>query len=55
MKKLGPNFIQRDFQRSESDDFKVRVSPLIGKWDGAVPQHSNSGELVGWIIKPLYE
>ena len=48
-------FIQRDWTRTEHDDFALRVVPLLGQWDGAVPVHDEAGVVLGWKIKPVYE
>lgn len=47
-------FIQRNYMRTEHDDFVLNVSHHIFPGYGALPIVID-GILVGWIIKPLYE
>ena len=48
-------FINRDWNRTESDDFKLNVEKFIGKDNRsvAVPQYSAKGELMGWKIQEI--
>jgi len=48
-------FIQRDSQRTEKDDFVLNVVSYVGKYSGAIKQYGENGEIIGWIIKPIYE
>jgi hypothetical protein len=47
-------FINRDFSRTEADDWSLNVQPLMDPRDGAQKIYSD-GECVGWVIKPLFE
>lgn len=47
--------VSRDFERTEGDDFKLRVAPYIGTYDGATPLYDEAGKVIAWKIKPLYE
>lgn len=47
--------ILRDWSRTEGDDFKLRVAPYIGPFDGATPFYNERGIVLGWKIKPMYE
>lgn len=50
-------FINRNYSRTESDDFKLNVADKI-KENGleAVPVHNpGDGQLVGWKIQSRYE
>ena len=56
-------FIQRDFKRTEEDDFKINVQPKLHEGNEAVPQWAlphgcyiaGREELVGWKIQQRYE
>lgn len=51
--------IQRDYKRTEEDDFKVRVQPNMDKDDGAMPIYLKEDDgtlyVAAWKVKPLYE
>lgn len=51
--------ILRDFTRTESDDFKLRVEDCLNRWNEALPlevpdENSDKLILVGWRIQPRY-
>jgi len=51
--------ILRDFTRTESDDFKLRVEPSLNHWNEALPlevpdEESGKLRLLGWRIQPRY-
>lgn len=56
-------FIQRDFKRTEDDDFTLNVQPNLHEGNEAVPQWklppgcyiAGREEVVGWKIQPRYE
>lgn len=48
-------FKQRNYDRTEHDDFVLNVQPYLGQDDGAVPVYDADGKIVGWKIKPIYE
>lgn len=57
-------FINRDYTRTEEDDFKLNVQPQLREHKEAVPQHVRLSDadgidddltLVGWTIQPQYE
>ena len=45
-------FIQRDWERTEEDDFALNVR--LGKLEEAVPVY-HEGKVVGWKIQQQYE
>jgi hypothetical protein len=47
--------IPRDYRRNERDDFKLHVEDQIGLRDGCTPQYDQKGNILGWVIKPMYE
>lgn len=47
-------FIQRDYNRTEHDDFELNVRRYIPAGECASPQYIN-GVICGWLIKPLSE
>lgn len=47
-------FIQRDYNRTEKDDFALNVQRYLSSTDCAIPQYIND-ILCGWIIKSKYE
>lgn len=59
-------FFPRDLNRqSRKDDFCLNVVPYMRQNDGAIPMESiyfrgkmisaENGEILGWIVKPIYE
>lgn len=48
-------FIQRDYNRTERDDWTINVQPHIGIGYGSVQVYDEPGEVVGWSIEPIYE
>ena len=48
-------FINRDWTRTERDDFVLNIEPRLGKYDGAIEVRTEEGQLIGWHIKPIYE
>lgn len=48
-------FFRRDFRRTEHDDFVLNVQPSMTKFEGATPQYTKDGEMVGWTVAPLWE
>lgn len=56
-------FIQRDFKRTEEDDFKINVEPKLHEGNEAAPQWAlppgcyiaGREEVVGWKIQRRYE
>lgn len=48
-------FINRDFARTEHDDFVLNVQPYIGEYEGATKIYDNNGNLLGWKITDMYE
>jgi hypothetical protein len=57
----GLMFINRNFNRTEHDDFVLNIKSYLGPSDGATPiwhqDETNNGKpyVIGWVIKPLYE
>lgn len=52
-------FINRDWNRTEYDDFTIYIEPRLDK-DIAIPKYGNNGGclekvIVGWIIKPKFD
>lgn len=47
-------FIQRDYTRTEHDDFVLNVEPKLRDGKEVVPVYAG-GELVGWRIQWMYE
>lgn len=47
-------FINRSWNRTESDDFKLNVEPQLRDNKEAVPQYYE-GKIVGWVIQYKYE
>lgn len=47
--------IVRDFNRTENDDFKLRVISHLSQTQEAVPLRTKEGDLVGWRIQDKYE
>jgi len=52
---VGELFVNRDWTRSEHDDFALNVSRYMGKYDWATPIYNINGIVIGWKIKPAYE
>jgi hypothetical protein len=53
-------FIQRDYNRTEHDDFLLNVSSRLNEFTEAVPQYVTATEgeeliVVGWKIQRRYE
>ena len=48
-------FIQRDYKRTENDDFQLNVQHHLNERNEAVPQLLDSGDVVGWKIQSRYE
>lgn len=56
---MAMRIILRDFTRTESDDFKLRVEPSLNRWNEALPlevpdEESEKLRLMGWRIQPRY-
>jgi hypothetical protein len=47
-------FINRDWNRTEHDDFELNVNPKLNGNLTAVPWYVE-GEMVGWKLIPSYE
>lgn len=48
-------FINRDYERTEHDDFVLNVQPYIGPLDGAIEMRADDGILVRWLIRSYME
>ena len=48
-------FVNRDWDHTEEDDFKLNVQNQLSEHAEAVPQYSNEGLLVGWKIQLKFE
>lgn len=48
-------FINRDWRRTEHDDFVLNVEPILSPTIWATPHYGSNGELLGWQIKGAYE
>lgn len=46
-------FISRDFNRTEHDDYILNVNPLEGKTNESLPIYEN-GKMIGWLIQPRF-
>jgi hypothetical protein len=44
-------FIQRNYDRTEHDDFMLNVEKHLEGHAAAFPAHDAEGNLVGWFIK----
>lgn len=49
------HFIQRDYERSEHDDFALNVQHKLDNTHDAIPLYTYEGDLVGWYIQSRYE
>ncbi len=47
----GNNFINRDWDRTDKDDYILNVAPRLSQYSEAVPQYSTDGKLLGWKIQ----
>jgi len=47
--------ILRDFSRTLHDDFELHVRSHIPEGYSATPLYGFDNQILGWIIKPLYE
>ncbi len=47
--------IDRDYTRTEHDNFVINVEQHCVYGNAAHPIYNDTGELVGWIIKPIHE
>lgn len=47
-------FINRNFSRTEADDFKLHVQPHMSKNEWAEPVYSDN-QLIGWKLISAYE
>jgi hypothetical protein len=47
-------FKNRDYSRTENDDWTLNIQPLLRGGKEAVPQYFE-GKLVGWKIQNRYE
>ena len=47
-------FINRDWTRTEHDDFRLNIEPSLCIGVEAIPQYVD-GKLVGWVIQPQWE
>ena len=46
----------RNFERTESDDFKLNIAPLLDNLSEAVPIYKpNTSIVLGWKIQGRYE
>ena len=48
-------FINRDYRRSERDDWTLNVQPVLEAGWGSVAQYDSEGIITGWVVKPIYE
>jgi len=48
-------FIQRNYQRTEHDDYVLNVQKFTDKLHWAVPQYDANSRLVGWKIQSARE
>ncbi len=47
-------FVNRDFNRTEHDDWVLNIKPKLSEFSEAVPiQHE--GKLIGWKVQTRYE
>jgi hypothetical protein len=47
-------FKNRDYSRTENDDWTLNIQPLLRDGKEAIPQYFE-GKLVGWTIQSRYE
>jgi len=47
-------FINRDYKRTEQDDFKINVSSLLSNYVWATELRCREGKLLGWIVQDAY-
>lgn len=47
-------FINRDWTRSEHDDFELNIATRLSNLSGAIPMNID-GIIVGWVIQVIYE
>lgn len=47
--------IRRDYDRTENDDFKIRVEPHMNRYQEAMPLRDEHGDVVAWKIQGRYE
>ncbi len=48
-------FINRDWTRTEKDDWKLNVQPRLGETSESVAVYDNEGNVVGWKIQGRFE
>ena len=48
-------FIQRNFDRTEADDFALNVEKHLTKGIVATPQYDDLGIMLGWKIHQMHE
>lgn len=48
-------FINRNYSRTEEDDFKLNVEDQLRDTKEAVPIYNNEGDLVGWRVQWKYD
>lgn len=51
---MKSDFVQRDFSRTEHDDFVLNVQPRLSDTTETVPVYDD-GKIVGWNIQHRYE
>lgn len=47
-------FVNRDWNRTEDDDWKHNIQPRLSQYSESVPVH-NEGKIVGWKIQNRFE
>lgn len=47
-------FINRDYRRTENDDWILNIQPRLTEFNEAIPVH-HQGKLIGWKIQTRYE
>ena len=48
-------FINRDWSRTEQDDYVLNIESKLNSTNEAVPQYSEDGTLMGWKIQTRFE
>jgi hypothetical protein len=48
-------YINRNYERTEHDDYTLNVEPRLSGTLGAVQIYDGKGVIVGWEIKSIYE
>ena len=47
-------FVNRDYKRTEKDDFKINVSILLSEYVWATEVRCSEGKLLGWNVQDAY-